>query len=282
MLEFLPALGSLISYGSMGTVSKKAINAIGRHRAIAYSYIVLVALLLTISALALGPGGLYFPEALLPAYALQIAVGALGSILAYKALHYGKASIIGPVSQISGVIVLAASIVFLSETPGVFQIAGALLIVGSALVVAMDGSGRFRVEPWMPFLALSILCRAYYYTSIKSFVSALGPLQASLFLEAGIAMFIILFHMLRGKDLSLPKPARMAAPAAGAGCLLFAGSVLYSTSVGSIGAGLTSAIYSGTPIVNTVLAYFLLGEKLDRMKYAAIALMVLGLIMIFI
>jgi drug/metabolite transporter (DMT)-like permease len=282
MLEFLPSIGSLLAYGSMGTVSKKAINAIGRHRAIAYSYMVLVALLLIISALALGPGGLSFPEALIPEYAFQIAIGALGSILAYKALHYGKASVIGPVSQISSVIVLAASIVFLSETPGFFQVSGALLIVGSALVVAMDEGGRFRMEPWMPYLALSILCRAYYYTSIKSFVSALGPLQASLFLEAGIAAFIILFHALRGKDLSLPKPALVAAPAAGAGCLLFAGSVLYSTSVASIGAGLTSAIYSGTPIVNTVLAYFLLHERLDRMKYAAIALMVLGLVMIFV
>ncbi len=280
MLEFLPATGSLLAYGSMGTVSKKAIASIGRHRAIAYSYIVLVALLFG-CALALGLS-ISLPEALVFAYVIQIAAGALGSISEYKALHLGKASVIVPVSRMASVLVLGASIAFLSETPGVFQIIGALLIVAAALIVARDEGGKLSLMPWMPYLAVSILCRAYYYTSIKGFVLALGPLQASLFLEAGIAAFIITSHILRGKSLSLPKPAIAAAPAAAAGCLLFAGSALYSTSVASIGAGLTSAIYSGTPVVNTVLAYFLLGERLDGQKYAAIALMVLGLAMIFI
>jgi len=279
MLEFLPAIGSLLAYGSMGTASKSAINNMGRHRAVAYSYAVLVCLL-AIGAIIIG-SAVSFPQELLGAFALQIVIGALGSISEYKALHHGKASVIVPVGRISSVLVLAASIAFLSETPGVFQITGALMIVCAALVVARDEGGKARVEPWMPYLALSILCRAYYYTSIKDFVSALGPFQASLFLECGIAAFIISFHLLRGKDLSLPKPAGLAAPAIAAGCLLFIGSLLYSYSVGSIGAGMTSAIYAGTPIVNTALAYFVLGEKLDRMKYAAIALMVLGLLMIF-
>lgn len=278
MLEFLPALGSLLSYGSMGTASKKAISKIGRHRAIAYAYAVLIALLIA-GALAFGLG-VSFPEALIPAYALQIAAGALGAVSEYKALHYGKASVIVPVSRISSVLVLAASIAFLSESPGLLQIIGALMIIGAAMVVAGAGRGRVAFHPWMPYMALSILCRAYYYTSIKGFVTALGPYQASLLLETGIGLSIILFHAIRGKDLSPPAPALAAAPAAAAGCLLFAGSVLYCTSVESIGAGMTSAIYSGTPVVNAILAYFILGERLDGPKYAAICVMVLGLVMI--
>jgi drug/metabolite transporter (DMT)-like permease len=138
------------------------------------------------------------------------------------------------------------------------------------------------MEPWMPYLALSIICRAYYYTSIKGFVTALGPYQASLFLEIGIAAFIIAFHALRGKELALPKQTRGLLAPLSAGALLFFGSVSYSMSVSWIGAGLTSAVYSGTPIINSVLAYLALGERLDAAKYAAIALMVLGLMMIFL
>jgi drug/metabolite transporter (DMT)-like permease len=279
MLEFLPALGSLLAYGSMGAVSKKGIGEVGRHRAIAYSYLFLVALLLA-GALAAGLG-IRFPQPLIAPYAIQIAIGALGSIAEYKAMSIGKASVIVPIGRISSVIVLLMSVLFLNEAPGALQIMGSLAIVVASLVIARDAGGRFSMEPWMPYLALSILCRAYYYTSIKSFVEALGAYQASLFLEIGIAAFIIAFHALRGKELSMPKKARGLIFPASAGALLFLGSISYSMSVSWIGAGLTSAVYSGTPIINTALAYLFLGERLDGAKYAAIALMVLGLMMIF-
>ncbi|MFH0884296.1 MAG: DMT family transporter [Candidatus Micrarchaeota archaeon] len=279
MLEFLPAIGSLLAYGSMGTVSKKGIWDVGRHKAIVYSYLFLVALLLA-GALVIGLG-ISFPMSLAPLYAIQIAIGALGAIAEYKAMSMGRASVIVPIGRISSVIVLLLSILVLAEAPGALQVIGSLMILLAALVIARDEGGRFSLEPWMPYLALSIICRAYYYTSIKSFVAALGPYQASLFLEIGIAAFIIGFHAIRGKELALPKQRRDMLLPLSAGALLFSGSILYSTSVSWIGAGLTSAIYSGTPIVNTILAYLFLGEKLDMAKYAAIALMVLGLAMIF-
>jgi drug/metabolite transporter (DMT)-like permease len=50
--------------------------------------------------------------------------------------------------------------------------------------------------------------------------------------------------------------------------------------VAYIGAALTAAISAGTPIVNAAVSYLLLKEKLDRCKYAAIILVVLGLAMI--
>jgi drug/metabolite transporter (DMT)-like permease len=278
MLDFAPGIGSLLTFGSTGPASKKAINELGRHRAIAYAYISLVAVLI-IGALAMGINA-PFPQELLPLFILQVVIGAFGSIAAYKAMEYGRASVVVPVGMISGVLVIALSIMLLGESPGALQVAGGLMIICSALVVAADAGGRLRFEPWMPYLAASILCRTYYFTGIKTFVTALGPYQSSLFIEAGIAAFIIGFHLLRGRDLSPPKRASMLAPAAATGTLMFFGSVLYNFSVRSIGAGLTSAIYSGTPIVNAVLAYFLLGEKLDAAKYAAIALMVLGLVMI--
>jgi drug/metabolite transporter (DMT)-like permease len=84
---------------------------------------------------------------------------------------------------------------------------------------------------------------------------------------------------LRKNDISPPADLKFAATAGG---LIFFASVLYSYSVGAIGAALTSAINAGVPIVNSVASYFLLGEKLDAHKYAAIALMVLGLVAIFI
>ncbi len=279
MLEYLAGIGSLLSYGSFGPVSKRAINEVGRHRAIAYSYLGLVSLLLA-AALICGVS-IGFPQDLLPAYAAQVAIGALGAIAAYKALDYGKASITSPLSKIDTIIILALSILILGEAPGPLQVAGALLIVGAALIIARDEGGRLRLEPWMPYLGLSILCRAYYYTFIKTFVTALGALPATLFLEGGIVAFVVAFHALRGKDLS-PPPLKKTGFIAAGGLLFFSGSLLYSTSVGAIGAALTSAICSASPIMNTVSARLLLGERLDAAKHAAIIMMVLGLVLIIL
>jgi drug/metabolite transporter (DMT)-like permease len=64
--------------------------------------------------------------------------------------------------------------------------------------------------------------------------------------------------------------------------LIFAGSLLYSLSVSLVGAALTAAISAASPIVNAVASYLLLKERLEPHKYAAIALMVAGLAMIFL
>jgi drug/metabolite transporter (DMT)-like permease len=278
MLEFLPSLGSLLSYGSVSAFSKKAIGIVGRHKAIAYAYAALVTLLL-IGAIALGME-FRFPAELIPAYVAQIALGGLGAIAIYKALDYGKATLTNPISKTYVLLVLATSVIFLGEelTPG--QIGGSVLIVASAFVLT-KGSGEWKSNRWLIFIGMAIICRTYYYTFIKAFVLELGPYMATLSLELGVAAFVVAFHLLRGRDLS-PPPADKAWFPLAAGTLIFAGSLLYSLSVSLVGAALTAAISAASPIVNAVASYLLLKERLEPHKYAAIALMVAGLAMIFL
>lgn len=279
MLEFLPSLGSLLSYGSVSPTSKKAISILGRHKAIVYAYAALIVLLLT-GAFLLNLE-LRFPEELLPGYIVQIVMGGLGAIAAYKALDYGKASVTSPIAKTYVLLVLAMSIIFLGEELSAGQIAGSLLIVVSAVILALDESSGLKLERWMVYIGISILCRAYYYTFIKTFVTALGAYQATLLLEMGVVLFVVSFHALRGRDLS-PPPIEKTGFAAVAGGLVFFGSLLYSVSVGLIGAALTAAVSAGAPMVNAVVSYFLLREKLSIRKYAAIVMMVAGLAAIFI
>lgn len=277
MLEFLPALGSLLAYGSVSPSSKRAINELGRHKSIVYAYAAMV-LLFIAGALVLGitfafPGHLVLP------YLLQIAAGGLGAIAAFKALDYGKASITSPISKSYVILVLAMGILFLGEELSAGQIAGSLLMVAAAIVLSLDSRGELRPKRWMVYLGLSMLCRAYYYTFIKTFVNELGPYLATLSLELGIVAFVVAFHALRGRDLSAPQIGKLRF-AALSGSLIFLGSLAYSLSVASIGAALTAAISAGTPIVNAGVSYALLKEKLDIYKYAAILMVVLGLAMI--
>jgi drug/metabolite transporter (DMT)-like permease len=276
MLEYIASIGSLLTFGCMSASSKRNINEIGRHRANAYSYLVLVALLL-IGVFVLDVN-VDFPKNLIIPYIAEIIVGGLGVIAAYKALDYGKSSITSPLARIYVLIIMATGVVFLGEQLTIGQIIGGTLIVMSAIALALN-NGKIQFERWMGYLAVSIICRAYYYMFIKDFVLALGAYQTTLFLETGIMVFVIGFHAVRGKNLSPPsrKESKFVLTS---GILFFMGSLLYSISVSSIGAVLTSMITAGSPIINVVTAHFLLGEKLDFVKYLAIVMMVVGLLAI--
>jgi len=260
MLEFLPSLGSLITFGSNSAVTKKAINDIGRHKSIVYMYIVLVALLV-LGAIVLHIE-IQFPYELVPEYILEITMGALGVIAAFKAINYGKVSITSPIAKIYALFVLVLGIVILGEELSIGQIIGAATIVISAIIIALDKTNGLKLEKWMIYLGISILCRAYYYTFIKTFVVSMGAYQATLFLEFGVALLVIGFHILRGRDISTPTLKEMKFPALSGG-LSFFGTLFYSLSVGWIGAALTAVISAGSPTVNAIMARILLGEKLD-------------------
>lgn len=278
MFEFIFALGSLASFGVNGSLVKRAINDVGRHKSITYLYITLVSLLF-IGALLLGIP-LNFPQELFFEYLLEIGMGALGVIASFKAIQYGKVSITQPMARIYVLLTIIASIIFLGEQLSIGQIGGSVIIILSAFVLTLDKNMKFKYEKWMIYLVIAILARTYYFTFIKTFVVTMGPYPATLMLEFGVASAVILFHFLRGRELLAPIEKTKFALASGA--LVFMGALFYSYSVALIGAALTAAIAAGSPIINTVIARVLLKEKLEWYKYGAIITIVIGLIAIFL
>ncbi len=279
MLEFIPGIASLTSFGLASSISKLAINEIGRYRAIVYNYLTLMALLLA-GALVLGVD-LSFPEHLAGQYIIQSIMGGGGVIAAFKAIEQGRVAITSAMNKLFVLFVLVGGVVFFSETISGLQAAGALLLIGSGVVLGLENIGKLRLEKGMLYVAIAIPARAYYYTFIKTFVTELGPYAATVFLEAGVASFVILYYLLRRRDLSPPAPA-LARFAFLNGLAVFLGSLFYSFSVESVGAALTAAISAGGPIINSIASYFLLQEKLDWHKYVAVMMMVIGLLAIVI
>lgn len=279
MLEFLASLGSVTCFGTVNAFSKRAIEVMGRHKAIVYSYFTMVLLFIIGSFLVLPVFS--FPGSLILEYAVVVSAGAIGVIAAFKALDYGQSSVISPINKTYVLLVLIMSIVFLGEELSIGQIGGSVMIVSSAIVLSLGDGGKLRAERWMAYLGISILCRAYYYTFIKTFVEAMGPYAATVALEFGIVLFVVLFHSIRGRDLS-PPPFNKAIFPMVSGSMIFFGSLLYSVSVGMIGAALTAAISAGAPMINAVTSYFILKEKLSFQKYLAIIMMAIGLVAIFV
>ncbi|MBN1170187.1 EamA family transporter [Candidatus Micrarchaeota archaeon] len=268
------ALGALLLGGSSGAFAKKSVQIIGRKRAIVYFYLVLVSLLFAGAAVF----GIEFavPEQLLADYIALVTIGAVGVIGYFKAMEHGKISVLAPLGKLHVLIVIALSIFIFNEPLTAMQIGGAIIIVLAATVIALN---RVTPEKGANYMLVAILGWGYYFTFLKTFVDAVGPYQTTLIAETGVAAIVIAYYLAKKTDLSVPAWKDNLYSLA-QGSAMFFGLILYNFSISTIGAALTASVMAGAPIVTAVLSYFMLGEKLDLHKYAAIILMIIGLIMI--
>ena len=280
MFEFLYSLVSLFSLGSNTAISKKSILSSSRYQAIVYMYIVLSILLLVAAAVF----GFQFPVPglILPILIFNIIVGALAIIARYKALELGQASIISPLGKTYVILVLLIGILVFGESLTLTKAVGSLLILIAAGIISFSGKKltNLSFEKGVSFIFLSILGWGIYYSLLKPIVVALGPFAATLYLEIGITLFVLGYALIRKKKTALPD-SESSKFIITSGFLVFIGSLAYSFSVEAIGIVLTAIIFSCTPAVNLIASRILLGEKLSLAKYAAILLLVFGLIVLF-
>lgn len=273
------ALGATFCGGIADTLTKKTIAHSGRYKAIAYNSIVFIALLVA-AALILGVPFVFPPE-LLPAYIVQSIVGAAAGAAFFKAFESGKASILAPLGSLYVLIVVFLGVTVFGESLGASQFAGAALVLISAFVLAFEDIGSFKLEKGVFYLILTVIGWGYYYSFIKIFIPAMGPFMTTVVLESGVAFFVIAYYLAKGKDLS-PPPSSQAPLIAVRSFIIFLGALLYTYAVAGIGVALTSVIVAGTPLVSVPASHLLLGEKLSAHKYAAIVLIVIGLVMVLV
>jgi drug/metabolite transporter (DMT)-like permease len=280
MLEFLHSIVSLFSFGTNTAVSKKAIHTASRYQAIVYMYIVL-SILLVVSSFVFGVE-LSLSSSILPLLIFNIVVGAIAVIAMYKGLEQGKASIIGPLAKSHVLLVILVGVLFFGEDLTITKAFGSLIILGAAAIISFEGTSLngLRLERGIAFLLITIGGRSIYYSLLKPIVAELGPFLATFYLEIGITAFVLLYAIIRAKNTSLPNSDASRFILAN-GFLVFIGSMMYNFSVEAIGIVLTAIILSATPVVNLVASRFILAERIPTIKYIAVVLLVIGLIVLF-
>ncbi len=275
MFEFLPALTATLSFGSVGVITKKLVDEVGTYKSIVYSYLIL-SFMLILGAVLLGIK-IIFPFELAFAYVAQVIIGAISIVMLFKALEHGKASVLLPLSRAYVLLVMVAGAVFFSELLTPVQTAGVLLIVVASAVMAFENLGQLKLEKGVIYIVGTILGWAYYFTFLRLFVEASGAYAASLFLETGITGVIASYYLIKKEDLSVPSKKETITIGIRSG-LHFIATLAYNLSVAILGAVLTAAVVAATPLVEVTGAYLLLKEKLTWHKYAAVLLMIIGLI----
>jgi transporter family protein len=220
-----------------------------------------------------------FPQELLVPYLAQIVIGAIAVITFFKAIEHGQVAILAPLSNLYILLVLFFGITFLGETITQLQVFGMFIILLAGASLAFADMKKRKLEDGVLFLLVTIFGWGYYYSFVKIFVVALGPYMAALYLELGITALITGYYLIRKADLSLPK-INQAKGVFVRSFVVYVGTLLNNFSIMLIGVVLSAGVAASQPFFDLIFAYLLLKEKLSPMKYAAVLLMVVGLLIL--
>ncbi|MEK6981386.1 MAG: DMT family transporter [Candidatus Micrarchaeota archaeon] len=280
MLGFLAILISSALGGFGEVIIKKTVGKNGVYRAIAYNYVGLLFLLI-VGAL-ISKQSFSFPIALIIPYLIQVLIGAIAILALFKAFEKGKPSILVSFTNLYVLVVLFISIFILGESLSILQIVGSIVLIISAIILIFEDLKSFKLESGILFAIITIFGWGYYYSFIKVFVPVFGTYMTTFFLEMGDGVLVILYVLIFKREEISPPSREDAKLIYFRSSMVFFASLLFTYSVGSIGSALTSAINSSSSIFTAISSYFLLKEKLDFIKYVSIALMVIGLILVFL
>ncbi len=280
MFQFLYALLSLVSWGTESIFDKKSLEKLNPCNALSVRYF-FVAVWLIITVILFSQ--LKFPsQELIPYLLFTDLIGAASIIFFFKAIKETSISLGLAIAKNYFLVTIATSIVLFNETLSLIQIVAVLLILCAVFLLSFEKKEKKLVlGKGTVFALLTLFGWGAYFALIKPIVLELGALNASLYNESIIFLMILFYSIITKKELKL-KENKSNAFAFAASILLVIGSVSYNYSIILIGASLTAIAVAPTPIITSVLARFFLKEKLSRIKYFAIIVSVIGLILLFL
>ncbi len=232
----------------------------------------------------------FFPRTVPLAYWWLIAVyGALSicsSLFFLKAMQVGKISLVSPISSSYGILAMALGLLFLNESLKNTQFLG-IFIASIGLVLSM--------------LNLQQLRRLKFESEVKGLRYALGALVlwgilftvnakivrtidwVTPFFFGGLIIlpvsFFIMRHKREGKKGEFSIPDKRQIPLFVLSAVLIQGAFfLYLHSLNSFPSALLAPISAGYPAVTILLAHYFFKERMEKVQYIGVALILLGLV----
>jgi len=280
MIQFLYGLISLFVWGSEGIFDKKSLDKLNIYNALVLRY--LIVFFLVIFAALIFTEIKFLPTEMIPYFLFTCLIGSAAIIVFFKSMEQAGVSLATAIAKNYFLVTIAISIIFFQESLSWNQWIAVLLIISSLVLLSFDKKEKnFVLGKGTVFALLTVLGWGAYFALIKPIVIELNPFNASLFLESTIFFMILIYSLLTKKEIKLNEKKSNFLLIVSA-ILLVIGSIAYNFSISLIGAGLTAVVVAPTPIITSSLARIFLKEKLSKIKYLAIIVSVLGLILLFL
>jgi drug/metabolite transporter (DMT)-like permease len=283
----LMSLGALVLYGISQVAQKVALNDIPASVVVFLSITVGV----PISVVCLLPffwTGEIWDVGLVP-FALGILAatfGQIGYFLYIEAAQRGPISVVGSVTSAYPIMVVAVAVVFLDEMPGIVQLAGALLVTSSVIILSYIHGGKSKeLHPAGQYFTLCVI--AVFMYGLWGVLTKLALEDLPWLLFVGMYAFVTppavyIYNRYKGVRL------RHAIPSWSVAFMI----AIMATEIGNIGfffevdavsegpASIVFPLVASSPVIVILLAYGFLKERLTRLETALVLAVVVGIILV--
>jgi drug/metabolite transporter (DMT)-like permease len=283
----LLSLGALVLYGAAQVAQKVSLNDIPA------SVVVFMSITVStpISLICLGPyiwTGDIFDVGVVPFILglMSATFGQLGYYLYLEAAQRGPISIVGSVTSAYPIMVVAVAIIFLGESPGMLQLAGALLVTSSVIILSYIHGGKSReLHPAGQYFTLCMASMLLY--GLWGILTKLALDEIPWLMFVGMYAFVIpptVYIYIRYKGIKI----RHGFPSWSVAFII----AIIATEVGNIGfffevnavangpASIVFPLVASSPVIVVLLAYGFLKERLTRIEILLVAAVVAGIVMV--
>jgi len=213
--------------------------------------------------------------------------GQFGYYTYLEAAERGPISIVGSVTAAYPIMVIVVAIALLGETPSYVQLAGVLLVTFAviALSYAHGNGGDRRTVTGPKYLAICIVTVLFWGLWAIFTKLALNHMDALLFLGLYAVVIIpatLIYYAYRGLKVQQVIPT-WSVPIMIAVMSAEVGNIAFFCEINAVDAGPASIVFplvASSPVIVVLLAYAFLKERLARIEWLLVGLVVGGIILV--
>lgn len=287
VIALLGGLGGMLGWGSADFFAKKTIDRIGPIRSLVWAHVFGTAILFVAFLVrALGGHGASFP-AQPAAWAWLAFFGVLQMVvywLVYQGFEKGQVSVLNPVfASYAGLVALFAFTLGHERTTTVAVLA-LVIIFGGNLLLNLDFSsskrGRLNIVPGLLEVGVATILAAVWTIGWDKFVGGRDPINAALLMYAFMTVAaVVLAKLMKTKGLTQVGNTKKFLEMMGLGEAVAYLAITWGYSKTTY-TGVVALISGAFSVPTVILAYFFLRERLTRLQWISIAIIVAGIVIL--
>ena len=279
MPELLFAFLTLVVFGIKDVINKKILESNGVYSVLLIEYFLSVILL--VAALFVFSVPTFPSNDILWLTIFSSLIGAASIIAYFSAVQSSSVSLVFAVASSYPFFSALFSVFFLKEPffP-IYFIALPAIIFALFLLAYKKGAVKDLFEPVVMLALFASIGWGAFFTAAKVVSVSINAFNASVLMESGVFLAIALFLLLQGKKLSLSNTPNMRSMILFYVLLFSVGVVAMNLSLIYAGVSLSSMITAAAPGLTAILAFLVLKEKLSKIQYAGIALLIFSLVLL--
>lgn len=208
-------------------------------------------------------------------------IGAASIIAYFTAVQSSSLSLVYAVASSYPFFAALFSVFFLHEPfLPVYYLALPAIIIALAMLAYKKGNVKDALAPAVVLALIASIGWGAFFTVAKVVSLSMNAFNASVWMEGGVLLGIALFFLLQKKKITLSKAKNVPAMLLSYVVLFSIGVVSMNLSLLYAGVSLSSMITAAAPGLTAIIAFFVLKEKLSKLQYAGITLLIASVVLL--